>query len=89
MRFILPLIRLDVVDPFCLATAALTCHSPVSTVLPYSCYAQVVGLVRALFQRAGLVHGDLSEYNILWHQSRPFLIDFGQSVHFGHPKSNE
>ncbi|MBN1386434.1 serine protein kinase RIO [Candidatus Woesearchaeota archaeon] len=30
--------------------------------------------------RAGLVHGDLSEFNILNHNEKPYLIDFSQST---------
>ncbi|MFN7991413.1 MAG: serine protein kinase RIO [Candidatus Micrarchaeia archaeon] len=36
--------------------------------------------------RAGLVHADLSEYNILM-GDRPYLIDFGQGVIIRHPNA--
>lgn len=42
-----------------------------------------------MYQKAGLVHGDLSEYNILLHDGRPFLIDVGQSVRTAHPRAPE
>ncbi|EKU22224.1 RIO kinase 1 [Nannochloropsis gaditana CCMP526] len=48
------------------------------------CYRSVLMLVRDLYQKAGLVHGDLSEYNILWHANQVHLIDVGQAVHKGH-----
>lgn len=35
----------------------------------------------------GLVHGDVSEYNILMKGDVPYLIDFGQAVGTGHPKA--
>jgi len=38
--------------------------------------------------RAGLVHADLSEYNILV-GPKPYLIDFGQGVVLHHPKVEE
>ena len=38
---------------------------------------------------ANLVHGDISEYNILIKDSIPFLIDIGQGVSLGHPKAGE
>jgi RIO kinase 1 len=36
-----------------------------------------------------LVHGDMSEYNILMFQGKPFFIDFGQAVMLRHPKADE
>lgn len=37
--------------------------------------------------RKGLVHADLSEYNILMHMGEPYMIDFGQAVDSGHPNA--
>jgi len=39
--------------------------------------------------KAGLVHADLSEYNILMWKGKPYLIDFGQGVLLSHPKASE
>ncbi|MCX6778531.1 MAG: serine protein kinase RIO [Candidatus Micrarchaeota archaeon] len=39
--------------------------------------------------RAGFVHSDLSEYNILMHGDEPYIIDVGQAVALAHPKSRE
>ncbi|MEM3781888.1 MAG: serine protein kinase RIO [Candidatus Micrarchaeaceae archaeon] len=36
---------------------------------------------------AGLVHADLSEYNILIKENRPYFIDFGQAVVKEHPSA--
>jgi RIO kinase 1 len=33
-----------------------------------------------LFWDFGIVHADLSEYNILWWNSKPYIIDFPQSI---------
>ena len=33
-----------------------------------------------IFWDLGIVHGDLSPYNILWWKSRPYIIDFPQSI---------
>ena len=38
---------------------------------------------------AGLVHGDLSEYNILLLNEKPVLIDFSQAVLLSHPNAEE
>ena len=39
--------------------------------------------------KAGLVHADISEYNVLMAAEVPYLIDFGQGVVLGHPKAME
>ncbi len=38
---------------------------------------------------ANLVHADISEYNILIHEGRPYMIDFGQAVSIRHPSAAE
>jgi RIO kinase 3 len=43
-------------------------------------YDQVVEAMKTLFTSAELVHADLSEYNILWHQGRCIFIDVSQAV---------
>ena len=53
---------------------------------PETTYREIVGFVEALFSRARLVHGDLSEYNILY-GDRPYLIDMGQAVTPDHPRA--
>ncbi len=40
-------------------------------------------------RRAKLVHGDLSEYNILVWEGRPYIIDVGQAVPLDHPQAEE
>ncbi|KAG7395509.1 Serine/threonine-protein kinase RIO3 [Phytophthora boehmeriae] len=54
-------------------------------------YADVLQATRALYQRAHLVHGDLSEYNILYavREKRCWLIDFGQAVDRSHPDTEK
>ena len=39
-----------------------------------------------LYKKAGLVHADLSEFNILF-GDRPVVIDMGQSVTIDHPRA--
>lgn len=41
--------------------------------------------VEKLYDEAELVHGDLSEYNILMHEGKPYIIDVGQMVITEHP----
>ena len=50
-------------------------------------YVQTIIIMRRMFVRCKLVHGDLSEYNLLWHQSRVYVIDVSQSVESHHPSA--
>ncbi|KAL8816682.1 MAG: hypothetical protein Q9223_004349 [Gallowayella weberi] len=52
-------------------------------------YLQLLGYMRILYQTCRLVHADLSEYNILYHQDKLWLIDVSQSVEHDHPRSLE
>jgi RIO kinase 1 len=43
-----------------------------------------------LFWNSGIVHADLSEYNILWWKNSPYIIDFPQSIDIRlHPNAKE
>ncbi|KAI0050396.1 RIO1-domain-containing protein [Auriscalpium vulgare] len=48
-------------------------------------YAELVLNVRKLFHQCKLVHADLSEYNILYHDEHLYIIDVSQSVEHDHP----
>jgi RIO kinase 1 len=48
-------------------------------------YLQVARIMRDLTQKCKLIHGDLSEYNMLFHNSQVYLIDVSQSVESDHP----
>ena len=52
-------------------------------------YLQILGYMRILYQTCRLVHADLSEYNILYHNDKLWLIDVSQSVEHDHPRSLE
>jgi len=54
-----------------------------------SCYGTIVIDMRRMYQECNLVHGDLSEYNLLWHNERPVIIDVSQSVELSHPFAND
>jgi RIO kinase 1 len=45
--------------------------------------------VSKLYCKARLVHGDLSEYNVMVFNEFPVLIDFGQAVDLAHPLAEE
>lgn len=42
-----------------------------------------------LVREAGIIHADLSEYNILCHRNKSYLIDMGQAVSKKHPMARE
>jgi RIO kinase 1 len=42
-----------------------------------------------MFHKCNLVHGDLSEYNMLYHQGKLIFIDVSQSVEHEHPNALE
>ncbi|KAF2230011.1 Serine/threonine-protein kinase Rio1 [Viridothelium virens] len=52
-------------------------------------YLQLLGYMRIMFQTCKLVHADLSEYNLLYHDSKLWVIDVSQSVEHDHPRSLE
>lgn len=49
--------------------------------------AQILSQIKRLFSEAGLVHADLSPFNILMRNRTPYFIDMGQSVLLSHPKA--
>ncbi|MBU0535838.1 MAG: serine protein kinase RIO [Nanoarchaeota archaeon] len=55
---------------------------------PLSFYNRLVKNVKN-FYKAGLVHGDLSEFNILNYKERPVLIDFSQASPLNSANSSE
>lgn len=52
-------------------------------------YMQLLGYMRIMYQTCRLVHADLSEYNILYHDEKLWIIDVSQSVEHDHPRSLE
>ncbi|KNA20895.1 hypothetical protein SOVF_048200 [Spinacia oleracea] len=49
------------------------------------CYVEIITAMRTLYQKCKLVHGDLSEYNILYYEGHLYVIDVSQSVDLDHP----
>merc|ERR1712131_43621 len=52
-------------------------------------YLQVIENMRRMYQEARLVHADLSEFNMLYHNGDAYIIDVSQSVEHDHPHALE
>jgi RIO kinase 1 len=52
---------------------------------PERVYKTIVTYLKRLQQKAKIVHGDLSEYNIMMWKSKPVVFDVSQSVSVQHP----
>ncbi|KIK27560.1 hypothetical protein PISMIDRAFT_92999 [Pisolithus microcarpus 441] len=48
-------------------------------------YQELVLNMRRMYHQCKLVHADLSEYNIIYHDSHLYIIDVSQSVEHDHP----
>ena len=55
---------------------------------PERVYKIIVNSVKRLYQKAKIVHGDLSEYNIMTWKGRPIIFDVSQSVSIQHPMAD-
>jgi RIO kinase 1 len=54
---------------------------------PEKVYKTLVEYVKRAYQKAELVHGDLSEYNVLMRDGEPVVIDCGQALLTEHPNA--
>ncbi|BFZ11374.1 hypothetical protein BsWGS_14413 [Bradybaena similaris] len=52
-------------------------------------YEQTVQIIKGLYKDCGLVHADLSEYNLLWLKGKVWIIDVSQSVEIENATSND
>merc|ERR1719162_182533 len=55
----------------------------------FSLLVQIITIIRRMWVECRLVHGDLSEYNLLLHQKQLFVIDVGQTVDIRHPAAKK
>jgi RIO kinase 1 len=56
--------------------------------IPTEPYEMVIDFMQKLYN-ARLVHADLNEFNIVYHNRLPYFIDWGQGVKLEHPKAIE
>ncbi|KAJ1551324.1 Serine/threonine-protein kinase RIO1 [Nowakowskiella sp. JEL0078] len=52
-------------------------------------YFQLIKIMWIMYRRCRLVHADLSEYNILYHNGKLVIIDVSQAVEHDHPHALE
>ena len=45
--------------------------------------------MKKMYHKCKLVHADLSEYNMLWHEDELYFIDVAQAVERMHPYAME
>jgi len=55
---------------------------------PKRVFRLLLTYLRRLYQKGGLVHADLSEYNIMIWKGRPVIFDVAQSVLIKHPMAD-
>jgi len=56
---------------------------------PKRVYRQLLTYLRRLYRKGGLVHADLSEYNIMIRRGKPVIFDVSQAVLIGHPLADQ
>ncbi len=61
----------------------------VDTEVTKSDYLQAIKALKQVYQKAQIVHADLSEYNMMKFEDRIILFDFGSAVSIQHPLAQE
>ena len=56
---------------------------------PEEIFEVLINYISDMYKKAKMVHADFSAYNVLIHEKKPYLIDFGQGVLLDHPSSDE
>jgi len=56
---------------------------------PKQIYRRLLTYVKKLYQKAKLVHADLSEYNVMIWRNAPVLFDVSQAVTLDHPMADQ
>jgi len=55
---------------------------------PERAYKLLITYIKRLYRKAKLVHGDLSEYNIMMWRGKPLIFDLSQTVSVEHPMAD-
>jgi len=54
----------------------------------YYIFNKVIEYIKLMYLKADLVHGDLSEYNVMIFNGEPIIIDVSQAVRLDHPNAH-
>jgi RIO kinase 1 len=54
---------------------------------PTEIFEILIDFINKMYNKAELVHSDISQFNVLIHKKNPYLIDLGQGVLLEHPLS--
>jgi RIO kinase 1 len=65
------------------------CRSLLTSNVNQNDYDQAISLIKDLYHKAKLVHGDFSEYNIFKTDNGLIVFDLGSAVDLRHPNSKE
>ena len=65
------------------------CRSLLTSNVEQNDYEQAISLIKDLYHKAKLVHGDFSEYNIFKTDDELVVFDLGSAVDLRHPNSKE
>ena len=65
------------------------CRALLTSNVEQSDYEQAISLIKDLYHKAKLVHGDFSEYNIFKTDDGLVVFDLGSAVDLRHPNSKE
>lgn len=56
---------------------------------PETVYQRLLKYIKILYKKAQLVHGDLSEYNVMMWRDEPVVFDVSQAVPLEHPMADQ
>jgi len=56
---------------------------------PKKVYEMLLSHIKKLYKKAELVHGDLSEYNIMIWRGKPIIFDLSQAIPLKHPMATQ
>lgn len=56
---------------------------------PEKVYEKLLGYIKTLYKDGELVHGDLSEYNVMILNDEPIIFDMSQAVLLNHPLADQ